>query len=292
TPELIAAQAAREAGNAPNAVLAAAASIVGPRRAEAARACVRVLVDAFAQAGLVDAADDAFDLRTVHLDPAARRLFVGEQPDARAQALLQALGARAVKSVFARFVAQLDGYPTRDAVLAAIATTVAWAPLMRKRISRLTAESLPWWIKLFGVMFGAAVPADKHEAKRFCGIDNDAILNTKSLTEMAFVALLGETPQASDLFAFQTLIGLLLTGNGPGAITLQGAKGAVSADGPETPERVQLNKALVGFLTHAGYAHGGNGYEGIAFLIEQFKDTGLTDPGDPNHGLDLRVLAV
>src|SRR5207244_8981390 len=93
TPELIAAQAAREAGNAPNAVLAAAASIVGPRRAEAARACVRVLVDAFAQAGLVDAADDAFDLRTVHLDPAARRLFVGEQPDARAQALLPALGA-------------------------------------------------------------------------------------------------------------------------------------------------------------------------------------------------------
>jgi len=33
---------------------------------------------------------------------------------------------------------------------------------------------------------------------------------------------------------------LLLT-NGPGAISAQGAKGAVSADGPETPGRVQLN---------------------------------------------------
>ena len=38
---------------------------------------------------------------------------------------------------------------------------------------------------------------------------------------------------------------------------------------------MQLNKALVGFLTHTGYAHGGNGYEGIAFLIEQFKGSGL-----------------
>jgi hypothetical protein len=43
---------------------------------------------------------------------------------------------------------------------------------------------------------------------------------------------------------------------------------------------VQLNKALVGFLTHSGYTHGGNGYEGIAFLLEQFSGTGLTDPTD------------
>ena len=55
----------------------------------------------------------------------------------------------------------------------------------------------------------------------------------------------------------------------------------MSADGPESPERVQLNKALIGFLTHSGYAHGGNGYEGIAFLLEQFRDTGLKDPTDP-----------
>ena len=86
------------------------------------------------------------------------------------------------------------------------------------------------------------------------------------------------------------LIGLLLT-NGPGAITAQGAKGAVSADGPQTPQRVQLNKAMIGFLTHAGYSHGGNGYEGIAFLLEQFADVDLVDPGDPEHGLDLGAMA-
>ena len=66
----------------------------------------------------------------------------------------------------------------------------------------------------------------------------------------------------------------------------------MSADGPETPERVQLNKALVGFLSHSGYAHGGNGYEGIAFLLDQFRDADLTDPGDSGHGLDLKALAA
>jgi hypothetical protein len=85
-------------------------------------------------------------------------------------------------------------------------------------------------------------------------------------------------------------VGLLLT-NGPGAISAQGAKGAVSADGPETPERIQLNKAMTGFLTHAGYAHGGNGYEGVSFLIERFKDVALADPGNRAHGLDLKTMA-
>ena len=292
TPELIAAQASREAGNAPNAVMAAVASIVGPRKAQPAREAMRVLIEAFAPAGLVNAQDGDFDVHAITLTAAQRATLVGEQPDVKAEAMLRALDKRGVKSVFVRFLTQLEAHPTADGVLAAIAATVAWGPLMRKRISRLTAECLPWWIKLLGRMIGASVPAERHEANRFCGMSNDEILDARSLTEVAFVALLGKTPLPADLFAFQTLIGLLLTGNGPGAITLQGAKGAVSADGPETPERVQLNKGLVGFLTHSGYAHGGNGFEGIAFLIERFKDTGLRDPGDPNHGLDLRALAM
>ena len=83
----------------------------------------------------------------------------------------------------------------------------------------------------------------------------------------------------------------LLISNGPGAITAQGAKGAVSADGPQTPSRVQINKAMIGFLSHSGYAHGGNGYEGISFLLEQFQPVDLDDPTDPGHGIDLKTLA-
>jgi hypothetical protein len=175
-------------------------------------------------------------------------------------------------------------------VLAALTTTVGWGPMMRKRVSRLTVECLPAWAQLFGTLIGASVDAAQHEAQRWCGFDAAEMLGKRSLTELAFVALLGRAGTPADLFAFQTLVGLLLS-NGPGTISAQGAKGAVSADGPESPERVQLNKAMLGFLTHCGYAHGGNGYEGVAFLIEQFKDSGLTEPGDPNHGIDLAALA-
>ena len=55
-------------------------------------------------------------------------------------------------------------------MLAAIAATLAWGPLMRKRISRLTAESLPWWLRLFGTLIGASVDAPQHAAGSFCGI--------------------------------------------------------------------------------------------------------------------------
>jgi hypothetical protein len=162
---------------------------------------------------------------------------------------------------------------------------------MRKRISRLTAESLPWWVRLFGALIGASVAAERHEPDRFCEIPNAEILGQRSITEVAYIALLGLSPEPANLFAFQTLVGLLLT-NGPGAISAQGAKGAVSTDGPESPDRVQLNKALVGFLTHSGYTHGGNGYEGIAFLIKQFRDSGLADPTAATHGIDLKALAL
>jgi succinyl-CoA synthetase alpha subunit len=288
TPELAAAQAAREAGNAPNAVLAAAAAIVGPNRQRAARHAVKWLIDRFARAKMASALDETFDASRIDSSDCAA-LF-GDNPDPRADPMLAGLAARGAKSVFVRWLESRPGHPTADAVLAAIAATLAWGPLMRKRISRVTAESLPWWSMLFGTLIGASANAQRHEPDRFCGIAVKEILNERSLTKICFAALINLEPKADDLFAFKTLVGLLLT-NGPGAISAQGAKGAVSADGPESPEQVQLNKALVGFLSHTGYTHGGNGYEGIAFLIEAFRDSGLDDPSNPGHGVDLRSLA-
>jgi succinyl-CoA synthetase alpha subunit len=286
---LAAAQASREAGNAPNSVLAAAISIVGPRRQEAARHALRALIERFAEAGLADAQDEAFDFGKVK--SVDRALLVGNKPDAKASAMIAGLNARGAKSAFVRHIEALGGHPTADAVLAAIAATLAWGPLMRKRISKTTAESLPWWIRLFGTMIGASVDASKHAAQSVCGIAVADLIGKRSLTDIACVALIGQEPKPADLFAFQALVGLLLT-NGPGAISAQGAKGATSADGPEAPGRVQFNKALVGFLTHSGYAHGGNGYEGVAFLLERFKGVELSDAGDPKHGLDLKAMAT
>ena len=111
------------------------------------------------------------------------------------------------------------------------------------------------------------------------------------MADLAFLAMTGKKPTEAQARPLQVLIGLLIS-NGPGAISAQGAKGAVSADGPQTPGRVQINKAMVGFLTHTGYSHGGNGFEGMAFLLEQFKDKSLVDPTDPKHGIDLKAMAT
>ena len=61
---------------------------------------------------------------------------------------------------------------------------------------------------------------------------------------------------------------------------------------PEDPAKgVQINKAFIGLLTHTGFAHGGNGYEAIAFLIERFKDSGLNNPADAKHAVNLKTIA-
>jgi succinyl-CoA synthetase alpha subunit len=291
TVVLAAAQAARDAGNAPNSVMAAACSIIGPLQVRAARVAAEVLIDLFAHAGLQDASDESFPIEKVNIDAGQLRALTSERRNSKADALLAALDERGAQSVFIRFLKSLDAHPSSDAVLAAITTTLAWGPLMRKRISRTTACDLPWWIRLFGVALGASVPAPLHEAEAFCGLPMREALGARSLTEIACAALVGTDVKPADLFAFQTLAGLLLT-NGPGTISAQGAKGATSADGPEDPARIQINKAMVGFLTHTGYAHGGNGFEGVKFLLEQFGEHELADPGDPAHGIDIKAMAT
>ena len=292
-PILIAAQAAREAGNAPNAVMATAAAIAGPKRIERAMACTRALIDGFAHSGLLDGRDEDFDTSAIPLDEATKALFLAtpeEANDPRPEAMLTAVKARGGKSVFLKYLGTLDARLSRDAILAAIGLTISWGPLMRKRISRLTAETLPWYLRLYGVMVGATIPADQHQTGSLCGIPRDERFGQWTMADLCALALIGKKPSRAEVLPLQILIGLLIS-NGPGAISAQGAKGAVSADGPQTPARVQINKAMVGFLTHTGYSHGGNGFEGMAFLLEQFAGSGLTDPADPNHGLDLRAMA-
>jgi succinyl-CoA synthetase alpha subunit len=293
-PALAAAEAARAAGNSPNTTMAAAAAIIGPGRVERTLACTRALIDLFVHTGLPDARDESFDISGIKVDEKTRALFLAspaEADDPRPEAILKAVRDRGAQSVFLKFLEALDGRPSRDAILAAISTTIAWGPLMRKRISRLTAETLPWYLRLYGVMIGASIPAERHQHGSLWGIPREERFGRWTIAEFLFLALTGKRPTEAAVLPIQILIGLLIS-NGPGAISAQGAKGAVSADGPQTPGRVQINKAMVGFLTHSGYSHGGNGFEGMAFLLEQFKDVDLEDPTDPRHGLDLKAMAT
>jgi hypothetical protein len=293
-PALIAADAAREAGNSPNTVMAAAAAIIGPKRVDRALACTRALIDLFAHSGLMDAHDESFALGAIQPDEKTRALFLATEPgdaeDPRPAAMLAAVHARGCHSVFLRFLDGLGRPVSRDAILAAIATTIAWGPLMRKRISRLTAETLPWYLRLYGVMIGASIPGRHHQHGSLCGVAREERFSAWTMADFLCLALIGRKPTEREARPLQILTGLLIS-NGPGAITAQGAKGAVSADGPQTPGRVQINKAMVGFLSHSGYSHGGNGFEGMAFLLERFQDSDIKDPTNPNHGIDLREMA-
>ncbi|MCE5974884.1 hypothetical protein LZA78_15455 [Sinirhodobacter sp. WL0062] len=292
-PILVATDAARDAGNAPNAIMAVAAAITGPRRVERALACAQALVELFAKSGLRDGRDDAFDISTISVDDETRKLFLatqGEADDPRPEAMLAAIAARGGRSVFLRLLQSFGERLSRDAILAAITTTIAWGPMVRKRISRLTAETLPWYLRLYGVMVGATIPKEHHQSGSLWGIPRSERFQNWTMADLCCLAMTGKQPGPTEALYIQILIGLLIS-NGPGAISAQGAKGAVAADGPQTPERVQINKAMIGFLTHSGYSHGGNGFEGMAFLLDQFRGCALTDPTDPAHGLDLKAMA-
>ncbi|HTY04639.1 MAG TPA: CoA-binding protein [Rhodocyclaceae bacterium] len=289
-PAIAAADGARAAGNAPNTVLSAACTMDGPKRVDNARKAADVLIELFGHSGLHTGDDVKFDFSAIKPDAKQLAALVGKKADPKAELLLAGLKTRGAKSVFVDFLRSL-GNPTGDAVLAAITTTIGWSALIRKKISRTTARNLPWYAHLFATIIGASVDGSHHKADSFCGVSAKELVGKWSATELAYLALLGEKPTPDKLFPFQVLLGLIIS-NGVGTISAQGAKGAVSADGPESPERVQINKAMIGFLTHTGFAHGGNGFEGIQFLIEQFGRTNLEDAGNPNHGLDLKAMGM
>ncbi|KJC50441.1 CoA-binding protein [Bradyrhizobium sp. LTSP885] len=283
-PILTAVDTARSAGNSPNTVLSTAALLLGRGRIDRIRKGVDHFIDLFGIT-ILDAAEADFDFTSVRVD----ELFRDTAVEPATEGLLRALDARGAQSAFIRYLKSLEHPVSVDAVMAAIAATVIWGPLRRRRISRVTAANFPWYLALYGVLIGASANTADHGKDSFCGIPNAELLSSWSATDLAALTLLGRRPNEEDIEVIRVLFGLLLT-NGPGTISAQGAKGAVSADGPETPERVQINKAFAGFLTHTGFSHGGNGYEGIGFLLELFEGVPLEDPG-AEHGLDLVAMA-
>lgn len=286
---LAAADASREAENSPNTVLSSAISIIGRGRAKKAIATIDLMTELFHHDKVEDpfAGDGAAKAGSLSADQKA--VLTDGEDGSKFLERAKALGG---DSMFIQCLdAATGGKPSQDAVLGAIWATVGWNGLMRKKISKLTMGELPWYSLVFSAFVGSSVVASKHTADSFCGVKNDEIIDTYSFTETAFLALIGKKPVEAELFEFSVLLGLIIS-NGPGTISAQGTKGAVSADGPQDPLRVQINKAFVGMLTHTGFAHGGNGYEAVAFLIDLFKSSGLKDPSDKGHGIDLKTLAT
>ena len=297
TPVLAAAFSARKAGNSPNTALCAALAMMGPSMIAGARGAVETLLALFRDSGLSHPSDAAFSVDAV-VDAATAdqvRALTVVEPDRHAEAMLAGAAARGVSgSAFLRFLDALrdrhGAGPSSDAVLAAICCHLAWRPLLHKRMSVTTLSNMPWHLRISAAVVGASVRPERQTPDTFGDVPMQDLINGWSFTETAYLALLARRPNEEERFAFTVLLGLTAS-NGPGTISAQGAKGAVSADGPEVPHRVQVNKAYVGFLSHTGFAHGGNGFEAMQFLIERFGGLDLTDPGNPNHGLDLVRIA-
>lgn len=291
-PSLAAAEAARENGSSPNVVVSAGIAILGKKTVQKSVDAVTALFDIFQNAKFTDPYEK-FDY-TALLEEGKKHkdALLSSTEDACGAKMSACLGMG--KSVFIDFCQDFakkhKGFLTTDTLVAAIWTTLAWKSLKGKKISQETLFSLPWYSRIFSSTIGLAARAGQHQKDSFCGVKMEEFVPNYSFTKTAFMALLGRQPTESELFEFQVLLGLIIT-NGPGTISAQGSKGAVSADGPENPKRVQINKGFIGFLTHTGFAHGGNGYEAVAFLIDQFKGSNLKNPADPKHGIDLEKIA-
>ena len=186
--------------------------------------------------------DQNFDLSKVGSD--TRELLLVDKADTKADVMLAGHRARGAKSVFVRYLQSLRRQPSADGVSRPVRRRSLWAACAQTH-SRLTAESLPWWMRLFGTMIGASVEASSTPPRA------SAILPltfwVRALGANGLCRLDRAGAEARSFFAFQTLVGLLLT-NGPGASPAKDER-RDSAQYPESPDRVQLNKALVGFLT-------------------------------------------
>jgi citrate synthase len=183
-------------------------------------------------------------------------------------------------------LAERRGLEIRDAyefLLATIAVCVLWNPMLEKRISRQLVEDSVTYFYLMSRIVAYSVVDREHNPHWKKLVDQKLSNLNHSFTENAFKVLFGRVPDPVELLEFQTLLGLTIT-NGPGTLSVKGAKESVSA-------RNDISMAFVGFLANTGRAHGGNGYEAIDFLVKQFKEAGLRDPGDPAHGLDLKQMA-
>ncbi len=62
----------------------------------------------------------------------------------------------------------------------------------------------------------------RHGEDGFCGVPVAEIMESWSVTELAYLALAGKKPSKEELFPFQVMLGLIIS-NGVGTISALGA---------------------------------------------------------------------
>ncbi|MBN1782004.1 CoA-binding protein [bacterium] len=170
-----------------------------------------------------------------------------------------------------------------DAFLAAsLCVCLFWNPMLEKRISRETVEDAGTYLYIIAQMAMLSVISRRENTFWKQLVQETAFHPGVSFSENLFKILFNRKPSQTDLIELQMLLGLTLT-NGPGTISAKGAKETISA-------RNHISMAYTGFLCNTGLAHGGNGFEAVQFLFEQFESVDIL-PGQSAGEIDLKALA-
>jgi succinyl-CoA synthetase alpha subunit/citrate synthase len=282
----------RANGCLPNAYLASQIALVGDKELlSKSREHARFIIDLIREFNLDELTrtfppelDAYIEQRLLRSEPSRKtdvsELLLKEVKKSRKSCVALRVCQRIIELAETRNLEIRDSY---EFLLATIAVCVLWNPMLEKRISRQLVEDSVTYFYLMARIVAYSVVNREHNPHWKKLVDQKLSNLNHSFTENAFMVLFGRAPDPTELLEFQTLLGLTVT-NGPGTLSAKGAKESVSA-------RNDISMAFVGFLANTGRAHGGNGFEAIEFLLEQFKGADLKDPGDPAHGLDLKAMA-
>ena len=286
---------ARENGASPNAYLASALAAIGDHPLLArTRACTRAVIDLIREHGI----DESTTVMPETLERAVLEQFLEDHTnggpgghDGTIDFLLAEVRKSTKECTALRVCQHILDLADRhgkhvphlfEFLVASIAVCIFWPPMLEKRITRLVVEDATTYLYVIAQLVAASVidPSNAHWKKLTSGKPKGL---TGSFTENAFRVLFDRKPNGEELVEFTYLIGLTLT-NGPGTISAKGAKESVSA-------RNHIPMAYVGMLANTGFAHGGNGFEAVQYLLENFEGVELDDPARAED-IDVQEIAA
>jgi len=171
-----------------------------------------------------------------------------------------------------------------DLIITGILFHTIYPALIKKKIVKDTLENAYSYFSIVAkVIILSTIKSDKNIFINDLIKRKNLKLLYTSFTETAFRAIFNAKPKETELKEFSTLLGITLT-NGPGTISAKGAKESVSA-------RNNISTAFIGFLANTGLAHGGNGFEGIEYMLNAFSAVKIEDPGIIDEKIDVSEIA-
>lgn len=287
------ASAARRDGATPNAVAAAGIALIGdPEFLKKIREYTGFIIDMVREFSLVNDPDHYCHELEQHVK---EKLLTREAPEAdvRVDLLVREIqnkGKTNAPLKMCRHILEIASakgqyiHSYLEFLIAANNVGMFWNPLLGKRMHRQVVEDAVTYLYTAAKIAGTSVidPENNSFWKKFLASEPQPKM-TGDFTETLFKLLFMRKANEAELLELNYLLGLTIT-NGPGTISAKGAKESVSA-------RNHIPMAYVGFFANTGLAHGGNGFEAVAFLLDQFKDSGLTDPSAGSDTIDLQALA-